>query len=157
MSRRNRAEKRIISPDARYNDTLVQKLINLVMERGKKSVANTIVYDALVGVSEKLEKGDSVDVLKGALANFRPKLELKSRRVGGATYQVPTEISFERQEAVALRWLVEYCSSKKGVPMCEALIKEIVNAYNNTGDLVKKKEEVHKMALANRAYAHFRW
>ena len=127
------------------------------MNRGKKSTAQRIVYGAFERVSEKLEKGDPVDLLLGALENARPKLEVKSRRVGGATYQVPIEISYERQQSLAFRWMVTSAKSRKGTPMREALAQEIIDAYNNTGGVVKKKEETHRMAQANRAFAHLRW
>lgn len=157
MSRRRRADKRTLVPDARYNSPLVAGLINLVMRQGKKSVAQNVVYGAFERVSEKLEKGDPVDLLLGALENARPKLEVKSRRVGGATYQVPVEISYERQQGLAFRWMVAAAQSRKGIPMREALAQEIIDAYNNTGVVVKKKEETHRMAQANRAFAHLRW
>ena len=157
MSRRRRATRRIPSPDARYNSALVTHLINVVMKSGKKTIAERIVYGAFEKMSEKLQKGDPVDMLMGALENARPKLEVKSRRVGGATYQVPVEISFERQESLALRWIVDAAGSRKGVAMREALAAELVDAYNNTGTVVKKKEDTHKMAQANRAFAHLRW
>ena len=157
MSRRHRAEKRVRTPDSRYKSPLVTHLINMVMERGKKTVAEGIVYGAIERVSEKLEKGDPIDLLLGALENIRPKLEVKSRRVGGATYQVPVEVSFDRQQTLAYRWLIEAAQGRKGVPMKEALASEIVDAYNNTGAVVKKREEVHKMAQSNRAFAHLRW
>jgi small subunit ribosomal protein S7 len=157
MSRRHRAEKREIIPDIRYSSPLVAHLINVIMERGKKSLAQRIVYGAFERVSEKLGKGDPVDLLIGALENARPRLEVKSRRVGGATYQVPVEISYERQESLAFRWIVTAAAGRKGLPMQEALAAEIVDAYNNTGTVVKKKEDTHKMAQANRAFAHLRW
>jgi small subunit ribosomal protein S7 len=157
MSRRHRAEKRVATPDIRYNSTLVAHLINVIMKSGKKSIAQRIVYGAFEKVSEKLQKGDPVDLLIGALENARPRLEVKSRRVGGATYQVPVEISYERQESLALRWIVDAAGSRKGTPMGEALAAELVDAYNNTGNVVKKKEDTHKMAQANRAFAHLRW
>jgi small subunit ribosomal protein S7 len=157
MSRRHRAEKRIVVPDIRYHSPLVAHLVNVVMKRGKKNLAQRIVYGAFAKVSEKLEKGDPVDLLLGALENARPRLEVKSRRVGGATYQVPIEISFERQESLALRWIVDAAGSRKGVTLKDALATEIIDAYNNTGTVVKKKEDTHKMAQANRAFAHFRW
>lgn len=157
MSRRHRAEKRERTPDSRYKSTLVSHLVNMVMERGKKTVAEKIVYGAIERVSEKLEKGDPIDLLLGALENIRPKLEVKSRRVGGATYQVPVEVSFERQQTLAFRWLIDAASSRKGLPMAEALAAEIVDAYNNTGNVVKKREDMHKMAQSNRAFAHLRW
>jgi small subunit ribosomal protein S7 len=157
MSRRHRAEKRVSIPDIRYSSPLVAHLVNVVMKQGKKNLAQRIVYGAFEKVSEKLEKGDPVDLLLGALENARPRLEVKSRRVGGATYQVPIEISFERQESLALRWIVDAAGSRKGVPLKDALAAEIIDAYNNTGTVVKKKEDTHKMAQANRAFAHFRW
>jgi small subunit ribosomal protein S7 len=157
MSRRHRAEKRQVEPDARYKSPLVAHLVNVIMKDGKKNLAQRIVYGAFEKVSEKLEKGDPVDLLLGALENARPRLEVKSRRVGGATYQVPIEISFERQESLALRWIVDAANSRKGLPMKDALAAEIIDAYNNTGNVVKKKEDTHKMAQANRAFAHLRW
>ena len=141
MSRRRQAVKRPLIPDPRYNSTLVTNLVNMIMERGKRTVAQRIVYTAFQRVSEKLGKGDPVDLVMGALENARPKLEVKSRRVGGATYQVPIEISFERQQSLAFRWMVNSARNRKGVPMDEALADEIVDAYNNTGAVVKKKEE----------------
>ena len=157
MSRRHRAVKREATPDIRYNSALVAHLINVIMKSGKKSLAQRIVYGAFEKVSEKLQKGDPVDLLIGALENARPRLEVKSRRVGGATYQVPVEISYELQESLALRWIVTAATGRKGQPMLEALAFEIIDAYNNTGSVVKKKEDTHKMAQANRAFAHLRW
>lgn len=156
MSRRRRAEKREHIPDARHNSTLVSHLINVVMLDGKKSTAQKIVYGAFERVSEKLEKGDPVDLLLGAMENIRPKLEVKSRRVGGATYQVPLEISFDRQQSLAFRWLVAAARSRRG-EMRENLAAELIDAYNNTGSVVKKKDDTHRMAQANRAFAHLRW
>ncbi|MBT4757932.1 MAG: 30S ribosomal protein S7 [Opitutae bacterium] len=157
MSRRRQAVKRPIIPDPRYNSELVTNLVNMIMERGKRTVAQRIVYNAFERVSEKVGKGDPVDLIMGAPENVRPKLEVKSRRVGGATYQVPVEVSFERQQSLAFRWMVGAARKRKGVPMNEALADEIVDAYNNTGAIVKKKEETHRMAQANRAFAHLRW
>ena len=157
MSRRRRATHRPTVPDIRYNSALVTHLINVIMKSGKRTLAERIVYGAFEKVSEKLQKGDPVDLLMGAMENARPKLEVKSRRVGGATYQVPVEISFERQESLALRWIVSAATGRKGTPMREAIAAEIIDAYNNTGSVVKKKEEMHKMAQANRAFAHLRW
>jgi small subunit ribosomal protein S7 len=157
MSRRRRAIHRSTVPDVRYNSALVTHLINVIMKCGKRTLAERIVYGAFERVSEKLQKGDPVDLLMGAMENARPKLEVKSRRVGGATYQVPVEISFERQESLALRWIVNAATGRKGTPMREAIAAEIIDAYNNTGSVVKKKEEMHKMAQANRAFAHLRW
>ncbi|MGF1450479.1 MAG: 30S ribosomal protein S7, partial [Opitutales bacterium] len=135
----------------------VAGLINIVMGQGKKSLAQRIVYGAFERVSEKLEKGDPVDLLLGSLENARPKLEVKSRRVGGATYQVPVELSYERQQSLALRWMVAAARARRGMSMREALATEIIDAYNNTGTVVKKKEDTHRMAQSNRAFAHLRW
>jgi small subunit ribosomal protein S7 len=157
MSRRRQAVKRPLIPDPRYNSTLVANLVNMIMERGKRTVAQKIVYTAFQRVSEKLGKGDPVDLVMGALENTRPKLEVKSRRVGGATYQVPVELSFERQQGLALRWMVTAARARKGISMGEALANEIIDAYNGTGTVVRKKEETHRMAQANRAFAHLRW
>jgi small subunit ribosomal protein S7 len=156
MSRRRRAEKREHTPDPRYNSPLVSHLINVIMLDGKKSVAQSIVYGAFEKVSENLGKGDPVDLLLGALENIRPKLEVKSRRVGGTTYQVPLEISFERQQSLAFRWLVSAARARRG-SMGANLAAEITDAYNNTGSVVKKKDDTHRMAQANRAFAHLRW
>lgn len=156
MSRRRRAEKREHTPDPRYNSPLVSHLINVIMLDGKKSVAQRIVYGAFEKVSENLGKGDPIDLLLGALENIRPKLEVKSRRVGGTTYQVPLEISFDRQQSLAFRWLVTAARARRG-SMHENLAVEITDAYNNTGSVVKKKDDTHRMAQANRAFAHLRW
>jgi len=157
MSLRRKAVKRDKLPDPRYNSTLVSMLVNLVMSRGKKSTAQKIVYGALEKVSEKLGKGDPVDLMLGALENVRPKLEVKSRRVGGATYQVPIEVPYERQQGLAFRWMVQAARSRKSMSTSEALASEIIDAYNNTGVVVKKKDDTHHMAQANRAFAHLRW
>ena len=156
MSRRRQADKRQHTPDPRYSNTLVSQLTNMIMTSGKKSLAQRIVYGAFEKVSEKLQKGDPVDTLLGAMENIRPKLEVKSRRVGGATYQVPVEISFERQQSLALRWMVAASRARRGA-MRDNLAAEIIDAYNNTGSVVKKKDDTHKMAQANRAFAHLRW
>jgi small subunit ribosomal protein S7 len=156
MSRRRRAEKREHKPDPRYNSQLVSHLVSVIMRSGKKTIAQGIVYGAFERVSEKLGKGDPVDLLLGAMENIRPKLEVKSRRVGGTTYQVPLEIPFERQQSLAFRWLVKAAQSRRGA-MRENLATEIVDAYNNTGSVVKKKDDTHRMAQANRAFAHLRW
>ena len=157
MSRRRKAVKRVRPADPRYNSPLVTHLISTIMREGKKTVAQRVVYSAFEKVSENLETGDPIDLLLGALENIRPKLEVKSRRVGGATYQVPVEITFERQQSLAFRWMVDAALARKGMPMREALAAEIVDAYNNTGTVVKKREDVHRMAQANRAFAHLRW
>jgi len=156
MSRRRRAEKREHKPDPRHNSPLVSQLVSIVMIEGKKSIAQNIVYGAFERASEKLGKGDPVDILLGALENTRPKLEVKSRRVGGTTYQVPLEIPFDRQQGLALRWIVQAARNRRG-SMSDKLASEIVDAFNNTGSIVKKKDDMHKMAQSNRAFAHLRW
>ena len=157
MSRRRRATKRTPAPDPRYNSPLIGSLINIVMSNGKKSVAQKIVYSALERLSEKLGKGNPHELVMVAIDNVRPKIEVKSRRVGGATYQVPLEVSFDRQQSLAFRWIIAAASARKGIPMHEALANEFIDAYNNTGGVVKKREETHRMAQANRAFAHLRW
>ena len=157
MSRRRKAVKRPTMPDPRHGSPLVSTLINAVMLSGKKALAQRIVYGAIEKMAEKLEKGNPVDLVLGALENIRPKIEVKSRRVGGATYQVPIEVPYERQQSLAFRWVVKAASARKGAPMSESLASELIDAYNNTGSVVKKREETHKMAQANRAFAHLRW
>ena len=154
--RRRRAQKRLIDPDPRYGDLLVAKFINIVMECGKKSIAERIVYDALDIVKEKTSK-EPLEVFRAALDNVRPLLETKSRRVGGATYQVPVSVSEDRGYSLALRWIRSYSRDRKGKPMHEKLAQEIIDGFNKTGPSVKKREDMHKMAEANRAFAHYRW
>ncbi len=155
--RRRKAEKRQVIPDIRYNSEIVARLINVVMERGKKSTAQTIVYDAFDSIKQSNNDADPLEIFNTAMENVKPKLEVKSRRVGGATYQVPLDVPAERQVAVALRWIVSYARARKGIPMAKALANELMDAFNNTGNAVKKKEDVHKMAKANQAFAHFRY
>jgi small subunit ribosomal protein S7 len=154
MSRRHRLRKKVFLPDSKFNSPLIGQLINMVTRRGKKSIARTIVYKAIERASEKLGKGDPVEILLTALENIQPKLEVRSRRVGGATYQVPIEVPYERQQTLAFRWLINFANGRKGIAMDEALSMEIVDAHGNTGNAVKKREDVHKMAQANRAFAH---
>ena len=156
MRRRN-AEKRPTTPDIRYNSDIIARLINTVMECGKKSIAQGIVYDALDIIKAKKADSDPLEVFLQALENVKPRLEVKSRRVGGSTYQVPLDVPAERQVAVALRWIVGYSRAKKGMPMAKALASELLDAFDNTGSSVKKKDDVHKMANANKAFAHYRW
>lgn len=155
--RRRRAEKRQRPPDYRYGSPLVTRLINCVMRRGKKSVAERIVYGAFERIQQKVTDRSPLDVLGTALENVKPRLEVKSRRVGGANYQVPVEVAPDRQEALALRWIIDFARNRKGVAMADALAAEILDASNNTGAAVKKREDTHKMAQANRAFAHYRW
>jgi small subunit ribosomal protein S7 len=154
--RRRRAPKRKIDPDPRYGDLLIAKFINIVMECGKKSTAERIVYDALEIVKEKTSK-EPLEVFRAALDNVRPLLETKSRRVGGATYQVPVSVSEDRGYSLALRWIRSYSRERKGKPMHEKLAQEIIDGFNKTGPSIKKREDMHKMAEANRAFAHYRW
>jgi len=154
--RRRRAEKRQIPPDPVYNDVLVAKLINKVMWDGKKTIAQKIVYGAFDIIRERMNK-DPLEVFHKALDNVRPVLEVRPRRVGGATYQVPIEVQEPRRTSLAIRWIVAAARAKKGKPMKVKLAEEIMAAYNNTGTAVKKKEDVHRMAEANRAFAHYRW
>jgi small subunit ribosomal protein S7 len=155
--RRRRAEKRPLIPDVVYNSEIIARLINTVMKRGKKATAQGIVYQALETVKEKHPGEDVLEVFLQALENIKPRLEVKSRRVGGATYQVPLEVAPERQVAIAVRWLVLYARNRNAQNMGTGLSAEILDAYANTGGAVRKREEVHKMANANKAFAHFRW
>jgi small subunit ribosomal protein S7 len=156
MSRRRRAEKRFVPADLRHDSEMVARLINFVMRRGKKSVAERIVYQALDRIAEKNPDKSPVEVLNQAMENVKPRLEVKSRRVGGANYQVPVEVAPDRQVALALRWMIGFAQSRRG-PMSEALASEILDAAQNTGNAVKKRDDTHKMAQANRAFAHYRW
>jgi len=156
MSRRRTIQKRDILPDPKYKDKLVAKLINIILMDGKKSTAEKICYDAFDVISEKTND-DPVKVFKKAMENIKPSLEVKSRRVGGATYQVPVEVRTDRRVALALRWLKKYASARAGKSMKEKLSSEILDAANNRGTSVKKKEDTHKMAEANKAFAHYRW
>jgi len=155
--RRRRPEKRQLIPDVKYNSELVSRLINTIMSRGKKSTAQAIVYGAFDVIQKKKNGMEPLEVFLQALENVKPKLEVKSRRVGGATYQVPIEVNAERQVALALRWIVGYSKGKKGKAMMEALASELLEAFDNTGSSVKKREETFKMAQANKAFAHYRW
>lgn len=154
MARRKREIKREIKPDIRYQSRIVSSLINIVMQSGKKSIAEGIVYDAFSQLIEKTSNSDPVDILLGALENTRPKIEVKSRRVGGVTYQVPISVSSGRQQSLSLRWIVMAARSSKGVSMSVALARQIEDAFNNRGTAVEKKETMHKNAQANRAFAH---
>lgn len=154
--RRNRAEVREIEPDVRYDSSLVASFINRVMERGKRSVATRMVYDAFELIGERMNE-DPEDIFEQAVRNASPILEVKPRRVGGATYQVPVEVPPERRTSLALRWLLEAARSRRGTSMPENLASEIMDAASEGGSAVRRKEEVHRMAEANRAFAHYRW
>ena len=155
MPRRGYIAKREILPDPVYNDVVVTKLINNIMYDGKKGVAQKIVYDAFAIINEKM--GDPLEAFQKALENIMPVLEVKARRVGGSTYQVPIEIRESRREALAMRWIIKAARAKSGHGMGECLANELMDAYNNTGTAYKKKEDTHKMAEANKAFAHYRW
>ncbi len=156
MSRKGRAPVRHIVSDPKYNDVSVAKLINSIMKDGKKSVAESIVYSAF-GLVEERTQDDPLKVFKRALENVKPVLEVRSRRVGGATYQVPVEVRHDRRLALAIRWMVTYAAGRPGKAMFERLAAEIMDASNRKGSSVKKREDVHKMADANKAFAHYRW
>ena len=154
--RKRRAVKRDVLADPIYNSKLVTKLINTIMLDGKKGVAQTILYDAFEMVKEKTNK-EPMEVFEKALANIKPALEVKSRRVGGANYQVPIEVKADRSQALGLRWLVNYARLRNGHTMAENLANEIIDASNGVGAAVKKREDMHRMAEANKAFAHYRW
>ncbi len=156
MPRRNRPERRKIPPDPRYQNVTVQQTINRIMQRGKKGVAESIVYGALEEVGQ-LTRQEPLEVFSQALRNVTPQMEVKPRRVGGATYQVPVEIRAERRNALAIRWLLRAARARGGKKMAERLAAEIVDAYHDTGAAVKRREETHRMAEANRAFVHYRW
>ena len=156
MSRRHSAVKRIVLPDAKYNDKVVAKFINNVMEDGKKAVAEKIVYSAFDILSSKT-KQDALSVFNEAIENVKPVVEVKSRRVGGSNYQVPIEVTPARSQALALRWLTKYSRERGGKGMADNLANEIIDASNGTGAAVKKREDTHRMAEANKAFAHYRW
>ncbi len=157
MSRRRVAEKRPIDPDPRYNSVLVSKFTNGLMERGKKSLAQRIFYDAMDIVKTKMPDEDELVVFEEAMEKVRPKVEVKSRRVGGATYQVPMEVRQVRRNALAIRWIIGFAKSRSGRSMSEKLAAEILDAYNDRGASVKKRDDTHRMAEANKAFAHYRW
>jgi small subunit ribosomal protein S7 len=157
MARRKRVYHRIETKDSRYESLLVARLISKVMECGKRSTAERIVYAAIDKVNENSSSVDPLEIITRAIENAKPRLEVKSRRVGGATYQVPLEVAPNRSESLGMRWLVNFARNKKGVPMHRALANEIKEAAANQGNAVRKRDDVHKMAQANRAFAHFRW
>ena len=156
MSRRKSADRRTILPDPKFGSEKLAKFVNMVMERGKKSTAEGIVYDALEAISSK-KGGDAMETLDKALDNVRPMVEVKSRRVGGATYQVPVEVRPTRQQALAMRWLIEAARERTEKSMPLRLAAELMEAAENRGSAVKKREDVHRMAEANKAFAHYRW
>lgn len=157
MPRKFKSFEKLLEPDPKYKDLLFGKVINCIMKDGKKSIAQRLFYKTLEIIKSKLSDKHPQDVLKQAVENVKPKVELKPRRIGGATYQVPVEVSPKRQESLAIRWLVKYSRDKKGKPFAYKFAEEILAAYKGEGAAVKKKEETHKMAEANRAFARYAW
>ncbi|OQX14791.1 MAG: 30S ribosomal protein S7 [Desulfobulbaceae bacterium A2] len=157
MSRKKVAARRDIEADPQFGSTLVAKFTNGLMERGKKSVARRIFYGAMEIVGSRVRDDEPLRVFEAAMENVRPRVEVKSRRVGGATYQVPVEVRAERRNALAIRWIINYAKGRSGKTMSEKLAGELLDAYGNRGAAVKKREDTHKMAEANKAFAHYRW
>ena len=157
MSRRRRSYKRPMAEDPKFNSTLVTRLVNTVMCGGNKNTAQRIVYGAFDQIATNNGQANPLEVLQRAVDNAKPRIETKARRVGGATYQVPLEVPSDRQAALALRWIVTFADARKGIPMNQALAAEILEAYQGQGNAIRKRDEVHKMAQANKAFAHFRW
>ena len=156
MARRRRAEKRVHMTDPKFNSELVATVVRSLMKSGKKSTAERIVYGAVEEIAEKTGK-NPLEVLDAAINNMKPKVEVKSRRVGGTTYPVPVEIRPARQLSLALRWMAMYASARRGTPMPKAVAAEMIEAYNNQGNVIKKRDDTHKMAQANKAFAHYAW
>jgi small subunit ribosomal protein S7 len=156
MSRKRRAPKKIPLVDLKYKSTIITKLINSIMFDGKKTIAEKIVYDALEKIKSKT-KDEPINIFNDAIKNVRPTVEVRARRVGGATYQVPTEVKSKRSQALAIRWLIDASRKRKDKKMSDKIFNEIYDAYQNKGSAIKKKEDMHKMAESNKAFAHFRW
>ena len=157
MSRRRRAVKRVIPPDSRFGSVDVAKFINMLMLKGKKSTAEKIFYGAVDLAAQRVGESDPLKVFLKAIENVKPMLEVKSRRVGGATYQVPVDVSPARQFALASRWLIGFARQRKGQPMVDCLAAELIDAFKTQGAAIKKRDDTHKMAEANKAFAHYRW
>ncbi|MEK6627853.1 MAG: 30S ribosomal protein S7 [Bdellovibrionota bacterium] len=157
MSRRSRTFKREIIPDPVFKDIVIAKFINRIMERGQKSTAQKLFYGALEELNGKVPGEESINIMKKALENVKPSIEVRSRRVGGATYQVPVDVRPTRRIALAMRWLVEYSRARGEKDFAKRLAGELLDAYNNRGNTIKKKEDVHKMAESNKAFAHYNW
>ncbi|MCB1181304.1 MAG: 30S ribosomal protein S7 [Chlamydiia bacterium] len=157
MSRRRRAEKREIVPDPVYNSVVITRFINKLMLNGKKSVARRIVYNALTQFAKKISSDDPLEAFEQALENAKPSLEVKSRRIGGATYQVPIEIAPDRRTALAMRWIIANAKAKAGRSMEAGLTQELMDCFNSQGATIKKKDDTHRMAEANKAFAHYKW
>ena len=156
MSRKNKAPRTILLVDSKYKSSIIPKLINSIMNDGKKTIAEKIVYDALEKIKSKT-KDEPINIFNDAIKNVRPTVEVKARRVGGATYQVPVEVKSKRSQALALRWLIDASRKRKDKKMSDKIFNEIYDAYQNKGSAIKKKEDMHKMAESNKAFAHFRW
>ena len=157
MSRRHRATEREILPDAKYGNVEISKFITKVMQDGKKSIARTIVYDAIEKFTSKVAAEDHIEAFERALENAKPQVEVKSRRIGGATYQVPVEIPASRKRSLAMKWIIAYAKAKPGRNMVDALAQELQDCYNCQGSTIKKRDDVHRMAEANKAFAHYKW
>jgi small subunit ribosomal protein S7 len=157
MSRRRKTIKRNLVLDPKYNSELVARMVNYMMRRGKKTTAERIVYGAVDEITKKVPEEDALEVIGKAINNMKPRVEVKSRRVGGSTYQVPVEIRPSRQLALALRWLVQFASGRRGAGMPRAVAMELLEAYQNQGNIIKKRDDTHKMAQANKAFAHYAW
>lgn len=155
--RRKKKIKKTIIPDTKYSSTMVAKFINYLMKDGKKSTAEKVLYDSFDIIEKKVKGKDALDVFDQAIKNVSPLVEVKSRRVGGANYQVPREVRGERKLSLAFRWIIQAARNKKGKPMAEKLAEEFIEASNNTGTAIKKKHDTHRMAEANKAFAHFAW
>ena len=156
MSRKNKAPRKIFLVDSKYKSTIIPKLINSIMNDGKKTIAEKIVYEAIDKIKSK-SKEEPINIFNEAINNLRPTVEVRSRRVGGATYQVPVEVKLKRSHALALRWLVEASRKRKDKTMSDKLLNELMDASQNKGAAIKKREDTHKMAESNKAFAHFRW
>ena len=156
MSRKNKAPRTILLVDSKYKSSIIPKLINSIMNDGKKTIAEKIIYEAIDKIKSK-SKEEPINIFNEAINNLRPTVEVRSRRVGGATYQVPVEVKTKRSHALALRWLVEASRKRKDKQMSDKIFNEIYDAYQNKGSAIKKKEDTHKMAESNKAFAHFRW
>ena len=157
MPRKKLLERRPVTPDPRFNSALVAKFTNGLMSDGKKNVARRLFYDAMEIIGDKVSDQEPLTVFEEAMENVRPRVEVKSRRVGGATYQVPVEVRPERRNALAIRWIINFSKGRSGHTMSEKLAAELLDAFNNRGASVKKKDDTHKMAEANKAFAHYRW
>ena len=156
MPRKGHVKKRLVIPDTKYGNKAAAKFIASLMYKGKKSIAERILYGALDKAAEKLG-AEPFEVFEKAMGNVAPQIEVRPRRVGGATYQVPVEVTQERGQLLSIRWILSYARAKKGIPMSERLMRELIDAYKNEGSSIKKREDTHKMAEANRAFAHYRW